>query len=101
MHFKNTKVMQHLSVYLPIYLSICLSICLYVYVYITYIGRYPEILGRCCFKKLGKNNVSRSLLSQHLIGVPNIPGIHGAMYGGLTMRPLVGYRGKSQKLQLS
>ena len=71
MHFKNTKVMQHLSVYLPIYLSICLSICLYVYVYITYIGRYPEILGRCCFKKLGKNNVSRSLLSQHLIGVPN------------------------------
>ena len=33
------------------------------------------------FKKVGENNVSESLVSQHQMGVPNITGVHGAQYG--------------------
>ena len=31
--------------------------------------------------RLGKNNVSRSLLNQHLTGALNVTGVHEALYG--------------------
>ena len=37
--------------------------------------------GKMMFKKLGKNNARGSFLSEHLIGIPNVAGIHGALYG--------------------
>ena len=32
-------------------------------------------------KKFGKHNVNRLLLSQHPMGIPNIAGVYGGLYG--------------------
>ena len=45
-------------------------------------------------KKLGNNNVSRSLLSQHPIAIPNVAGVHGALYGAWWYDPPGGFRDK-------
>ena len=70
--------------------------------YIVYIRRYPEILGRSCFKKIGKNIVSRSLLHQHLMGIPDVAMIYKTLYGDLMVwSPWWGPGTKSQKPKLS
>ena len=44
-------------------------------------------------KEIGKNNVGRSLLSQHPKSTPNIAGVHGAMYGTWWCHPFGGGTG--------
>ena len=53
----------------------------------TLLGCYLEILGRWHLKKNGKNNVSKSSLSQHVVCFINAGGIHGALYGAWWCEP--------------
>ena len=41
----------------------------------------PRNFGKMTFKKNGKNIVSLSSLSQHVMCFPNAAGIHGDLYG--------------------
>ena len=68
-----------------IYVNIYIDIDIYyiIFMYIIYIGRYPEILGRSCFKKIGKTIVSRSLFHQNLMGIPDVAVIYKTLYGDL------------------
>ena len=49
------------------------------------------------YKKFGKKDVNGSSLSQHPMGIPNIAGVHGALYGAWWCNPLVRSRGKAPK----
>ena len=66
------------------------------------IGCYAEIVGRSHLKKNGKNNnVSGSLLSQHLKRAPNVAGVCGALCRTYWCDPLGGVQGaKPRKLEL-
>ena len=50
---------------------------MYIYIYIY--RALPRNFRKIHFKNFGKNNVSRSLLSKHPMGVPNVAGVHGAL----------------------
>ena len=49
---------------------------MYIYLHYTYI--YTYIIH---FSKFGKNSVNGSLLSQNLLGIPNIAGVYEALHG--------------------
>ena len=46
-------------------------------------------------KNNGKNNVSKSSLSQHVMWFPNAAGIHGTLYGAEWCEPLMGPRNET------
>ena len=50
-----------------------------------------------CFKRLGENNVSKTLLSEHLMGIPNVAGTHGVLYGTWPCDPPSGVQGQGLK----
>ena len=63
------------------YIRLIYKINVYIYIYIGCRVLFRNFGKIKCFQKFGKNSVSESLLSQHLMGLPNINGVHGTLYG--------------------
>ena len=79
-----------------IYLHVFIYMFIYNFLKLYIIYNIHSIL-HIFFEKIGKNNVNKSFLSQHPMGIPNIAGVHGALYGAWWGDLPSGVQGQSLK----